>query len=336
MVQSADDIMRPINFFSFITFYALAAYAFTNPLKQKDGSDPFMVYSNGYYYLTTTTWSNIQITRATSMAGLKTSTPKIIWSDLTPSRCCNMWAPEIHWITSQNAWFVYYTAGTAGVENQGIHVLKSSSSDLWASTWSYAGRVAIPNKDVWSIDATILNHSTGSYLVYSAYDSAVFQSDQCLYIAKLTSPTTVGNASKLSCPTNTWEKIVTGVNEGPAALYHGGRTWIVYSASHCSGTGYSLGRLELTGSDPLSMSSWTKYNTGPIFQAANGNYAVGHNGFFTTPSGNVYNVYHASPSSAVTCDGNRRTMVQAVNWNSDGTPNLGTPRLLSENISEPA
>ncbi|CAE6490299.1 unnamed protein product [Rhizoctonia solani] len=219
---------------------------------------------------------------------------------------------------------------------------------------NYLGRVAIPNKDVWSIDATILNHSTGSYLVYSAYDATVFQSDQCLYIAKLSSPTTVGNASKLSCPTNSWEKIVTGVNEGPrlpcimvgvhgsfvsiATILSGcpGLNFVPDSASHCSGTGYSLGRLELTGSDPLSMSSWTKYNAGPIFQAANGNYAVGHNGFFTAPSGNVYNVYHASPSSAVTCDGNRRTMVQAVDWNSDGTPNLGTPRPLSENIPEPA
>ncbi|CAE6433169.1 unnamed protein product [Rhizoctonia solani] len=328
--------MRLLNVFSLFAFYALAAYAFTNPLKAKDGSDPFMVYSNGYYYLTTTTWSNIQITRAASMAGLKIATPKVIWSDTAASRCCNMWAPEIHWITSENAWFVYYTAGTAGVENQHIHALKSSSSDLWTSTWSYAGRVTIPNKDTWSIDATILNHSSGSYLVYSAYDSTVFQSDQCMYIAKLTSPTTAGNASKLSCPTNGWEKIVTGVNEGPAALYHGGRTWIVYSASHCSGTGYALGRLELTGADPLSTSAWTKYNAGPIFQAANGSYAVGHNGFFTAPSGNIYNVYHASPSSAVTCDGNRRTMVQAVNWNSDGTPNLGSPRPISENIPEPA
>ncbi|CCO38245.1 hypothetical protein BN14_12413 [Rhizoctonia solani AG-1 IB] len=56
------------------------------------------------------------------------------------------------------------------------------------------------------------------------------------------------------------------------------------------GTGYSLGSLELTGSNPLSASSWTKYNNGPIFKAAFGNYAPGHNGFFTAPSGNVYNV----------------------------------------------
>ncbi|KAG8732105.1 hypothetical protein FRC10_001226 [Ceratobasidium sp. 414] len=152
----------------------------------------------------------------------------------------------------------------------------------------------------------------------------------------MNSATSLGNAYKISRPTNSWEQVTAKVNEGPAGLYHGGRTWIVYSASGCAGTGYSLGSLELTGSDPLSASSWTKYDAGPIFKAANGNYAVGHNGFFTAPSGNIYLVYHASPSSAVTCDGNRRTMVQAVGWHSDGTPNLGSPRALTDNVPEPA
>ncbi|KAG9074593.1 hypothetical protein FRC06_010593 [Ceratobasidium sp. 370] len=140
----------------------------------------------------------------------------------------------------------------------------------------------------------------------------------------MNSATSVGNAVRISAPTNSWEKTGAAVNEGPV------------SASLCSTTGYSLGRIELTGSDPLSASSWVKYNAGPIFSAANGNYAVGHNGFFTAPSGNIYNVYHASPTSSVTCDGNRRTMVQSVSWNSDGTPNLGQPRPLSEAIPEPA
>jgi hypothetical protein len=52
--------------------------------------------------LTTTTWTNIQITRATTINGLKSATPKVIWTDSTASRCCNIWAPEIHW--SFNKW----------------------------------------------------------------------------------------------------------------------------------------------------------------------------------------------------------------------------------------
>ncbi|CAE6481698.1 unnamed protein product, partial [Rhizoctonia solani] len=290
------------------------------------------VYSNGYYYLTSTTWSNIQITRATSMAGLKTATPKTVWSDSTADRCCNVWAPEIHWISGQG-WFIYYTAGRSGtLTDQRIHVLKASSGDIWASTWSYAGRIVIPNRDVWSIDATVLNMGSANYLVYSAQDGY----EQCLYIAKMNSATSVGNAVKISSPSNSWERIGAPVNEGPAPLQHGGRTWIVYSASYCDANGYSLGRLELTGSDPLSPSSWTKYNAGPIFSTANGEYGPGHNGFFTAPSGNIYNVYHASPTSTVKCDGSRRTFVQEVGWNSDGTPNLGQPRAITDNVPEPA
>lgn len=163
-----------------------------------------------------------------------------------------------------------------------------------------------------------------------------------------------------------------------AAIYHGGRTWIVFSASNCAGTGYTLGRLELVGSNPLSASSWSKYSN-PIFTSANGcvvgfsvflvgvtcraeissfdftrNYQPGHNGFFLGPSGaNIYNVYHANSNSPGACDGSRYTLVQPyvspvtkvvykglkyfyrVNWNSDGTPNLGQPLPLSQSIAEP-
>ncbi|QRV78530.1 glycoside hydrolase family 43 protein [Ceratobasidium sp. AG-Ba] len=84
-----------------------------------------------------TTWSNLQITRATSMAGLKTASPKVVWKDTTTNRACNMWAPEIHQV--EGSWYIYYTAGPCS-DSSGIriHAIKASSSDLWAATWSYA------------------------------------------------------------------------------------------------------------------------------------------------------------------------------------------------------
>ncbi|KAG8916618.1 hypothetical protein FRC00_014612, partial [Tulasnella sp. 408] len=88
---------------------ALSATTFTNPIKNPNGSDPFMVYDGGYYYLTTTTWTNVQVwlpldatrkeeivTRATTVAGLKTATPKVVYTDSNSARCCNVWAPEMH------------------------------------------------------------------------------------------------------------------------------------------------------------------------------------------------------------------------------------------------
>ncbi|KAK0469927.1 Arabinanase/levansucrase/invertase [Desarmillaria tabescens] len=317
---------------SFQVSSALGVATFTNPIKSSDGSDPFMVYHEGYYYLTTTTWSNIQITRATTISGLKTATPKVVWSDSTSSRCCNVWAPEIHWQPTEASWYIYYSAGSSGtLDNQHIHVLKGSSNIIWDSAWSYAGRIVIPNRDVWSIDATVLVYGDIRYLVFSSWDGNY----QCLWIAQMTSATTVGSAVKISTPTLSWEQVGANVNEGPAALYHDGRTWIVFSASSCAGTAYSLGRLELTGTNPLSPSSWSKYSN-PIFTSANGNNEPGHNGFFLSPSGNeIHMVYHASSTVPALCDGSRYTMVQQVTWHTDGTPNLGSPRALTDNVPEP-
>lgn len=53
-----------------------ATSAFTNPIRNPGGSDPFMVYTGGYYYLMTTTWTDVQMARATTIKGLKTAPKK--------------------------------------------------------------------------------------------------------------------------------------------------------------------------------------------------------------------------------------------------------------------
>lgn len=101
-----------------IGFAALAAVVsaatFTNPLKNPNGSDPFIVYDGGYYYLTTTTWTDIQVTRATTLEGLKTGENKVVWEDSNTDRCCQVWAPEMHSI--DGTWYMYYTAGRSDAD----------------------------------------------------------------------------------------------------------------------------------------------------------------------------------------------------------------------------
>ncbi|CAG8688458.1 10312_t:CDS:2, partial [Acaulospora colombiana] len=68
----------------------------------------------------------------------------------------------------------YYTGGPnngSNYDGQRIHVIKASSTDLWASTWSYA--------DVWSIDPSVLKLNGNNYMIYSTQDSNA----QCLFIA---------------------------------------------------------------------------------------------------------------------------------------------------------
>lgn len=106
------------------TFNVALGASFSNPLVPKDGSDPFIVHSgDGYYYLLTTTWSDIRVTRSKTVGGLKAGESKVVWTDKTASRCCNVWAPEVHWI--DNAWWIYYTAGNnVNLDGQRSFVLK--------------------------------------------------------------------------------------------------------------------------------------------------------------------------------------------------------------------
>ncbi|EJD01761.1 Arabinanase/levansucrase/invertase [Fomitiporia mediterranea MF3/22] len=320
-----------------LTFVALAnlflpfvhAYVgFTNPLKSTDGSDPFMVHNDGFYYLLTTTWSNVQITGAATISGLKTATPTVVWSDSTASRCCNVWAPELHQI--DGIWYIYYTAGVStNINNQHINVLQGGTNPMDAYSWK---STIIP--DVWAIDATVANLANAWYIFFSATSPNGLQS---LYGAKMANPYTVtGSYSLISEPTLSWERDGAAVNEGPQVLINGTRAWMTYSASYCWTDGYSLGQLTWTGGDPLSASSWAKYTAGPVFSSANGDYGPGHNGFFTSPDGSMtYIVYHASATSDVACDGTRRTFAQPVYWHTDGSPNFGDPRPVSDLIPVP-
>ncbi|KAJ6591563.1 Arabinanase/levansucrase/invertase [Mycena vulgaris] len=314
-------MLKVVVFLFVLASQVLSGVGFSNPIKSPNGSHPFMVFHEGFYYLTTTTWTNIQITRAMTITGLKTAVPKIVWTDSTASRCCNVWAPG--WKAAEGAWFIYYVAGTSGTfDNQHIHALRASSNIIWDSTCTSCTLASME-----PVSTSVLTYSAGSDTLRAF---SVLGSISDTWNSQFTSATSVGNAVKISTPTNTWETISGPVNEGPAALYHGGFTWIIFSASSCAGTGYELGQLTLTGTNPLSASSWTK-NANPVF--ANG--CPGHNGFFLSPcKRQQYLVYHASKTSPALCDGSRYTMVQQVNWHTDGSSNLGVPRALTDSVPE--
>lgn len=143
----------------------------------------------------------------------------------------------------------------------------------WDS-WSYHAQLI----DTWGIDGTVVRFTSGNYFVYSCMSDDL----QSLCIAPLTAPGTAGTIKVLSQPTESWETVGAPVQEGAAAMYHGGKTYITYSASYCWTSSYQLGLLTWDGSgDPTEESSWTK--TGPVFSSANENYGTGHNGYELPP-----------------------------------------------------
>ncbi|QKZ17815.1 family 43 glycosylhydrolase [Streptomyces chartreusis] len=313
---------------------------YANPLKSFKGADPWLQYHDGNYYLITTTFTGILgIRKSPTLAGLTTAPNVQVWSDTTSTRDTNFWAPEMHLVDGH--WYVYYSAGRSGVaccDSQRTHVLESAGTDPMGP-YTYKGSLTGSNLTPggWLIDASLLRAGNRLYLVGSGF---VDGSTQSLVIAPLSNPYTLASSTftVISGPTLDWERSGSPVNEGPEPLYHDGRTFLTYSASSCQTADYKLGRLELTGIDPLSPASWTKKQT-PVFQRSdtNGVYGPGHNGFFTSPDGTEnWIVYHANSASNGGCGNGRTTRAQEFTWNADGTPNLGTPVALGTTLPGPS
>jgi GH43 family beta-xylosidase len=309
-----------------------------NPLNANGGADPWLEYYDGNYYLAATTWaSELTMRKSPTLAGLKTAEPVRIYFETDPSRCCNMWAPEFRLLEGADGphWYFYYTAGAWGTyDNQHTHVLESAGTDPMGP-YTYKGRIYDPQNDTWAIDGSVLELDGSLYFLFSAFQNGL----QSLFIAPMSNPWTIsGERRLLSQPEYPWEAQGSWVNEGPVALQHEDKTFVVYSASACWGPDYKLGMLAYAGGDPLSTDSWVK-DPDPVLQRSdeNGVFAPGHNGFFQSPDGTEdWIVYHANDSEDGACDGRRTTRVQKFTWNDDGTPNFGMPVLTSEEIAAPS
>ncbi|KLP22460.1 Uncharacterized protein LW94_14566 [Fusarium fujikuroi] len=306
-----------------------SARAYTNPIRNPGGGDPQITYTGGYYYLISTEWTNLQLSRATTIEGLKTATPKVIYTDSDPSRSSNVWAPELHYLGGK--WYIYYTAGKSeDLTGQRSHVIKGGATP-WDS-WSYGAKLS----DDWGIDGTILRtNQFGNYFVYSCMTGVQYQST-C--IRKLGSDfLSVGALSIISQPDQSWEKSGTPVQEGPNALYFGGKTYISYSANYCWTPDYCVALLEWDGkTDPAKASAWKKSN-GCVLKSANGSYGTGHNSFFQSPDGKqTFITFHATSNKNGACDDTRYAMTQPLTANADGTPNFGSVQPFSHQFAEPS
>jgi GH43 family beta-xylosidase len=316
-----------------------AAVGFTNPVASAPyGADPWMGFDNGYYYLAATTWNNqIVIKKAKSVAALPGATETVVYTGSAAASCCNVWAPSLHKLSGPNGtrWYLYYSAGTAACcDGQRSFVLESSGTDPMGP-YTFKGRLNVQAGNGWAIDGSVATINGADYFLYSSWVGDL----QSLFIAPMSNPWTVSAyGTRISYPTYDWEKVGGNTEEGPYILQRNGKTFLTFSASSCNTPDYKLGMLTLTGSNPLAASSWAKKST-PIFQRSDANsvYGPGHHSFFTSPDGTeTWMAYHANETTAQGCGATRTTRIKKVNFNSDGTPNLGTPDKLSTTLTAPS
>ncbi|PVH82770.1 glycoside hydrolase family 43 protein [Cadophora sp. DSE1049] len=340
--------MQITNFLTSLTLLITLTNAFTNPIKSA-AADPSIITHNATYYQTATGTTQITITRSRTLAGLQKGQTKQVWTDSTPTRNRDMWAPEIHLIDS--TWYIFYSAsGDANGRSKRSHVLRGKGCDVesgdgpddceyeWlAELTPPVGRQAgVDGRDPESIDGTYLVIEGERYHVVSAKDE---RGEAAIQISSLdTGSWTVEGWSVIARADRGWERDEVALVEGPHPLYHASSTWLTYSGSFCGSPNYALGLLHYIGPDPLSASSWVKISTSqPVVSKANGNYGTGHNCFFYSPDGTeIWNAFHATTNSSGSCGVDRYTMASKMSFDEDNNPVFGVPEKLGTAIQAPS
>ncbi|MCZ7429974.1 family 43 glycosylhydrolase [Micromonospora sp. WMMA1949] len=312
---------------------AAPAVNYTNPLVNQRADPHIVRHTDGYYYMTATVpeYDRIVLRRATTLQGLASATETTIWRRHTSGEMgAHIWAPEIHFINGR--WYVYFAAGrTDDVWRIRMYVLENASANPLTGSWTERGRITTP-WDTFSLDASTFVVNGVRYLTWAQQEPGI-STNSNVYLARMgANPWQItGTVARLVVPAYDWETRGYRVAEGPTVIQRNGRVFLTYSAS-ATDANYCLGMLTASaGANLLDPASWSKSPT-PVFasNAATGQYGPGHNSFTVSEDGQSdILVYHdrnyRDISGDPLNDPNRRTRIQKLYWNADGTPNFGIP-----------
>jgi len=328
-----------------------------NPLLPS-GADPWITSHNGFYYYMNSTGSSLVLWKTKNIAALASAEKKVVWRPAASGPYSHdIWAPELHFLRGK--WYIYFAADAGRNESHRIWVLENPAADPLDGEWQMKGKVTDPS-DRWAIDATVFEHNSRLYMVWSGWEGEV-NGAQNLYIAELSDPYTVkGSRVRISAPEYPWEKIGdlkprqasetnpgadpgnpihVDVNEGPEILQRGGLIFVVYSAGGCWTDYYSLAMLTASASsDLMNPASWKK-SPAPVFWLSPEAhaYGTGHNSFFQSPDGKEdWIPYHANPKPGQGCGNRRSPRAQPFTWKADGMPDFGRPVAVGVPIAAPS
>jgi len=238
-----------------------------------------------------------------------------------------LWAPELHYL--QGHWYIYVAADDGRNENHRMYVLRGTTQDP-TDPFEFVGKLSAPT-DRWAIDGTVLQWRGELYFLWSGWEGDADVGQQ-LYIAHMADPVTIDSERvQIAAADRFWEQRGLPLLEGPVALTDEGKgtAIIVYSASGSWTDYYCLGKLTLTGADPMDPAAWTK-SADPVFSSGAGCYGPGHCCFVTAPDESLWMIYHGNLHAGSGWDG-RSCRAQPVFW--DGVSlDLGKPAAPEEPI----
>lgn len=290
----------------------------TNPIL--DHADPYITPHpvGGRYLLLATAGNNVTLWSGPTVQTAASEAKTVF---VPKDGLHELWSPTLWHMGGR--WWIYFTARMPGKEHA-IYVLESESDDPLGA-YSYKGALDLHGRA--SIDPSVLTVRGVQYLMYVTVDSGANET----HIVRLAAPMQpTGADAVIAKPEYGWEKGAGStknypVDEGPTALYHGGKTFVVFSASDTASPRYCLGLLTLRGTDPLQPGAWVKAPE-PVFSASpeHGIWGPGRGTFAVGADGTDWLLYAAKSSDAPTARG-RAIRAQRFTWKPDGTPDFGVP-----------
>jgi GH43 family beta-xylosidase len=275
----------------------------------ESGADPWVVRHEGVYlYCHVVDDASVHVRTSATLEGLGAAEAVEVWRP--PAHLHTLWAPELHRLDGR--WWIYVAADDGDGEQHRMHVLSAHAP---TGPYAYEGRIGTED-DLWAIDGTVLEHDGERYFVWSGWEQRVRTHEQRLYIARMSSPTTlVGPRVCIAVATEPWEVVGMPVVEGPVAVQRSGRTSLLYAASHSRTDDYCLALLDLVGRDPLDPAAWRKQDR-PVLATAPGVCGPGHASVVPDGDEGGWLVYHTHREPGSGWD--RQVRIAPYTWAPDG------------------
>ncbi len=249
---------------------------FQNPLKI-DGADPWVIVHDGWYYLSTTTASDIRLQRARRLGDLKDAPSQVVWRG-TPGPIPRYLGPGIpRKLDGEDGlrWYLYYTASDGDDTHHRLYAAESRGDDPLGPYTFKAKLNTDPDDRYYAIDGTILKVDGTLYFLWCGRPSTTGQG---LYISKMANPWTL-TGPRVVLPADGFGCAVGPRRTGDPATQRPDFPGLLHLS--CGYPDYKLGMLIADAkANLMDPASWKQHPT-PVFERDD---AEGSSARATTPS----------------------------------------------------
>jgi Beta-xylosidase len=269
-------------------------------------ADPFILcHDDIYYAYGTSTDSGFEVYYSTDLEYWKKSdNPALHRSDSYGDKW--FWAPEVYYDEAAGKFYLYYSA------EEHICVAISDSP-----SGPFIQKEKKPMREEKSIDSSIFVDEDGTPYLYFVR----FTNGNVIWVAELERDLiTIKEETLKKCieVSQSWEKSLGKVTEGPSIIKKGETYYLLYSGNDFRSRDYGVGYA--TSSSPWG--PWIKYEYNPVLQKPEDHLVgTGHGAPFRDRAGNYRYIFHAHSDTASV--GSRTSYITDLSISPEGVLSIG-------------